>query len=232
MREAVALLTVLGGARRPSPGAWRWFPLVGAAIGALVGLSWWAASEAFAPLLAAAIAVAVDLALTGMLHVDGLADSADGLLGHNEPAERLRIMRTPDVGAFAIGIVVAVLLLRYAAFAEQAPSIALVAALWCASRTVAAVVPAFTRYARDDGIASVMLPSASAWPALALVVAVAGAAIADGARSAVAVVACTLAATAVAAFAARRIGGFTGDVLGAVIVVGETVGLVVAGARW
>jgi len=232
MREAVALLTVLGGAATPSPRAWRWFPVVGAVVGALVGVCWWAASEAFAPLVAAALAMGADLGLTGMLHVDGLADAADGLLGHGERADRLRIMRTPDIGAFAIGVVVTVLLVRFAALATQPVSVALVVALWCASRTIAAVVPAYVPYARDEGIASGMLPAVSAWPAVALVPVLAATAFVDGTRGAVSVVACVLAVVAVAAFAARRVGGFTGDVIGASIVVGETVGLVVAAAHW
>lgn len=232
MREAVGFLTVLGGATTPSPRAWRWFPLVGAAIGAVVGACWWAAGEAFAPLLAAALAIAADLAITGMLHVDGLADSADGLLGHGSRAERLRIMRTADIGAFAVGVVAIVLVLRVAALAEQPVSIALVAALWCASRTVVAVVPGRLPYARDEGIASAMLPGAPAWPLLALVPVITAIALADGVRGAASVVIAATATMAVVLFAARRVGGFTGDVLGAAIVVGETVGLIVAAARW
>jgi adenosylcobinamide-GDP ribazoletransferase len=232
MREAVGFLTVLGGAVTPSPKAWRWFPLVGAAIGGAVGASWWAANEVFSPLVAAVLAVAVDLAITGMLHVDGLADSADGLLGHNTRAERLRIMRTPDIGAFAVGIVAVVLLLRAAALAEQPVSIVLVVALWCTSRTVVAVVPARVPYARDEGIASAMLPGAALWPLLMLAPVIAASALVDGTRGAASVVIGATATLAVVLFGVRRLGGFTGDVLGAAIVVGETVGLVTAAARW
>jgi adenosylcobinamide-GDP ribazoletransferase len=232
MREAVALLTVLGRATAPTARAWRWFPLVGAAIGALVGVVWLGSSELFAPLVAATLAVAADLAVTGMLHVDGLADSADGLLPHQQRSERLRIMRTADVGAFAVAVVVIVLVARVAALATQAVSVALIAALWCASRTVVAAVPARVAYVRDDGIASPMLPTGSAWPALALVPVVAGIAVVDGTRGVVSVVVCVAAAAGVLVLAVRRIGGFTGDVLGAAIVVSETAGLLVAAARW
>lgn len=233
MRAAVALLTVLGRATEPTPRAWRWFPVVGALAGAFVGGAWWLADQAFPPLPAAALAVVVGLVITGLLHFDGLADAADGLLCHAERSERLRIMRAPDVGAFGVVAVGAVLLLQVSALAAQAVSIVLIAAVWSASRTAVTAAPVWLPYARDDGIASTMLATeASAWPLAALVPIVILAAVVDGTRGAAAVVATVFGAAAVLWLARRRVGGFTGDVLGAAIVVGETVGLVVAAARW
>ena len=233
MTAALALLTVLGRAREPTARAWRWFPLVGAAIGALLGGVWWLSDRAFPPLVAATLVVVADLAVTGMLHFDGLADSADGLLPHATRPERLRIMRTPDVGAFGVVAVATVLLLRVAALSAQSVSIVLIAAVWCASRTVVASTPRFISYARDEGIVSSLLGSpASAWLLVALVPAGGVAALAVGFRGAATVTATVVGAAGVGALAKRRIGGFTGDVLGAGIVVGETVGLVVAAAKW
>jgi adenosylcobinamide-GDP ribazoletransferase len=233
MSAALSLLTIFGRAREPTPHAWRWFPLVGAAIGALVGGVWWLADQLFPPLVAAMLVVIADLAITGMLHADGLADSADGLLPHATRAERLRIMRAPDVGAFGIIAVAAALLARLTALSVQPVSVGLVVALWCASRTVVAAAPAVVPYAREEGIASRMLTSpGSAWPLVALVPAGVVAVAASGFRGAAALVATIVGAVGVAALATRRIGGFTGDVLGAAIVVGETVGLVVAAAKW
>src|SRR5581483_9690508 len=119
MFEALGFLTVLGGARRPTGRALRWFPVVGALIGAAVGGVWWSADQAFPPLLAGGLALAADLAITGLLHLDGLADTADGLLPHADRDRRLAIMRAPDVGAFGVATVAGVLLLRFAAFASQ-----------------------------------------------------------------------------------------------------------------
>jgi len=233
MREAFGFLTVLGGPRAPSPRALRWFPVVGAAVGAAVGAVWWAGGEAFPALVAAVIAVVADAAITGMLHLDGLADAADGLLPHATRARRLEIMRTPGVGAFAVVAVVLVVVLRTAALSGRLPDVALVVAIWCTSRTVAAVAPAWLTYAREQGIASSFVTTGAAyWPALALVPA-AGIAIAGiGPPGLAAVGATVLGATAVLALARSRIDGFTGDVLGAAIVIGETAGLVVAAARW
>ena len=233
MSAALALLTVLGRAREPTARAWGWFPVVGAAIGALVGSVWWLTDLAFPPLVAAVVVVIADLAVTGMLHFDGLADSADGLLPHATPAERLRIMRSPDVGAFAVVVVATVLLARVAALSAQPVSIGLIAALWCTSRTVVAAAPRFVPYARDEGIVSGMLPGPpSMWILAALGPAVVVGALGAGGPG-VAAVAATIAGVAgVVVLANRRIGGFTGDVLGAGIVVGETVGLLVAAAKW
>jgi adenosylcobinamide-GDP ribazoletransferase len=233
MRAAVTLLTVFGRSTAPTPQAWMWFPLVGAAIGAFVGGAWWLADEAFPPLLAAALVVAVDLAVTGMLHVDGLADTADGLLCHAEPGERLRIMRAPDVGAFGVTVVAAVLVLEMAALASQAMSLLLLVSLWCATRTTIVGAAAFMRYVREGGMATLMLTRpAPSWPLVALLPAAVVAGLAEGLRGVAALAAVVVAGVAVLALARRRIGGFTGDVLGAAIVVGQTAGLVVAAARW
>ena len=88
-------------------------------------------------------------------------------------------------------------------------------------------------YAREDGLASSMLTSrAAAWPALALIPAAALAVVAIGAPGLAAIAGVVVGATAVLLLARHKLDGFTGDVLGAAIVVGETVGLIVASARW
>ena len=233
MREALSFLTVLGRPTAPTPRALRWFPLVGVVVGALVGGTWWLADQAFPVVVAAVLAVAADAVITGMLHFDGLADAADGLLPHLPRERRLDIMRTPDVGAFGIVAVALVLLARVTALTARPADVALIAGLWCASRTVAAVAPAWMPYARDEGLASSMLASrAAAWPALALIPAAALAVVAIGAPGLAAIAGVVVGATAVLRWLATRSTAFTGDVLGAAIVVGETVGLIVASARW
>jgi len=94
-RQAVGFLTIVGGAGTPTTGALVWFPVVGALVGAVVGTAWYAAASWFPALVAAALAVIVDLALTGMLHVDGLADSADGLIAPMPRERRLEVMSDP-----------------------------------------------------------------------------------------------------------------------------------------
>ena len=233
MREALAFLTVVGRPATPTPRALRWFPLVGAAVGAVVGSVWWLADRAFPVVLAAVLVVAADLAVTGLLHADGLADAADGLLPHADRRRRLEIMRTPGVGAFGIAVLVVVLLTRVGALAARPADIGLIVGLWCASRTLVAVAPAWIPYARDTGLASTLLGApASPLVGLAVVPAAALATLTVGWVGAVATAVAVIAGGAVLALARVRLGGFTGDVLGAAIVIAETVGLVVAGARW
>jgi adenosylcobinamide-GDP ribazoletransferase len=233
LKDAVGLLTTIG--RRGgslSARALGWFPVLGAALGALVGACWWAANEAWTPFPAAVVVVVADLAVTGMLHVDGLADSADGLLPHADRERRLAIMRAPDVGAFGVAVVGIALIALVAALASQPVSVLLVIGLWMAARSLVAAVPALVPYAREDGIATSLLDGAPRWPVLGVPIAALVAAADTGARGATAVVVGVAAGIGVLLVARRRLGGFTGDVLGATIVVVETIGLVVASARW
>jgi adenosylcobinamide-GDP ribazoletransferase len=173
-----------------------------------------------------------------MLHVDGLADSADGLLPHLDRQRRLEVMSAPDVGAFGVAVVAGTLLLRWAALAALSPSVPLLAGLWCASRTAMAVTTLTQPYV-GGGLATVFLPPPGERAALAVVIGLLGLAtsallvvlwhVVSGAVSLLALVA---AASAVVALARIKLGGFTGDVLGAAGVVSETVALVVASAKW
>jgi adenosylcobinamide-GDP ribazoletransferase len=232
MREALALCTTLGGPAPLTSRALRWLPAAGLVVGIIVGASWWGASRWWPPAVAAALVLAVDLAVTGMLHVDGLADSADGLLPHLSRERRLSVMRASDVGAFGVTIVAAALLLQFAALTSMHARLLLIVGLWCAARALVASVPALVPYARDEGMASNVLAGAPRWPILFVVPAAAVAGVGAGRAGVAAVAAAALAGAGVVVLARRRLGGFTGDVLGAAIVVAETVGLVVAAARW
>jgi len=237
-RGALAFLTPLGGASPPAPAALTWFPLVGAALGLALGGVWWAAWQVWPPAVAAALVVVADLAFTGMLHLDGVVDTADGLLPPLDRSRRLEVMADPRAGAFGVGAAAAVLLLRWTALASLAPRPLLLAGLWCASRTVMVVVTRTVPYARPSGLASAFLSATPRRGAGALI-AVAGvvgavvlAGFARGVGGLAAMGALILAMVAVTALARRRVGGFTGDVLGAAGMVGETAGLIVAAARW
>lgn len=228
MRRALAFLTPLGGAAAPAPAALAWFPAVGALLGLALGGVWWLAGGLWAAPVAAAVVLAADLSLTGMLHFDGLVDSADGLLPPLERSRRLEVMADPAAGAFGVGVGVTVLLLRWSALVALAPAPWLLAALWCASRGAMVVVAGRVPYARPGGLASEFLggrPSVLPGAALVAVLAVLG-----GVGAVVAVIALGVAAAGVVALAVRRLGGFTGDVLGAAGIVGETAGLLAAAA--
>ena len=239
MRRAVAFLTSFGGAAAPDPSALPWFPVVGAGLGLLLGGIWWLAARLWAAPVAAAVVVAADLGLTGMLHLDGLVDAADGLLPPvADRARRLAIMADPTAGAFGVGAAVTVLLLRWAALAAMAPSAVLLGALWCGSRLAMAVALRTVPYARANGgggLASAFVGSGSGSARWFLpvggAVLVVGLAAGGGWHAAAGVAVLTVGAAGVVALAQRRIGGFTGDVLGAAGMVGETLGLLAAAAR-
>jgi adenosylcobinamide-GDP ribazoletransferase len=259
MRRAISFLTPLGGPSSPSPSAVPWFPAVGIGIGLALSGIWWLGTEAWPAPVASALVVVADLALTGMLHLDGLVDTADGLLPPLDRTRRLEVMADPAAGAFGVGAAVSVLLLRWAALVVLSPSLLLLPAIWCASRTAMAVTARAVPYARPGGLATAFRspeestsksgpdghPGAvakalrSLGTSKAATIGVGGVLaaltlglLASGFGGLAAVAACFAASGAVVAFAVRRVGGFTGDVLGAAAVVGETAGLLVAAARW
>jgi adenosylcobinamide-GDP ribazoletransferase len=237
VRSAVAFLTAVGGSSTPNDRTLRWFPAVGLLLGAGLGALWWGAAELWPLLVAAVVVVVADLAVTGLLHVDGLADTADGLLPPVPSRERrLEIMADPAVGAFGVTAVVAVLVARVAGVAVLEPDVLVLGGLWCASRTMMAVVATSLPY-RGGGLAAAFLGEdrTTTRVAVALVgLPAAGVclAVAAGVPGLVALAGLVLTALALAGLASRRLGGFTGDVLGALCLCGETVGLLLLSARW
>ncbi|HET9060103.1 MAG TPA: adenosylcobinamide-GDP ribazoletransferase [Acidimicrobiales bacterium] len=234
LRAAISFLTPLGtGAHTPAPGALRWFPVVGAGIGATTGWGWRAMTAHGLATSAAAATVAADCALTGALHLDGLADSADGLLAHAPAKQRLAIMAEPQLGTFAATALGLVLVAKTAALSDIAPSPLLLASLGCASRSLMVLGAQLLPYARAQGLASAFLderPSRSWAFTTGIAISGLGAAALGSARAksiggVAGLVAGTMAGAGVLALARRRLGGFTGDVLGAAGVVCETTGL-------
>lgn len=257
LRGAVGFLTPLGGAAAPSAASLDAFPLVGAGIGASVGAVWVASRRVLGPLASAAVTVAADALLTGALHLDGVADAADGLLAHLPRERRLEVMAEPAIGAFGQVSLSGLLLLRAGALAEAGPSIWLPAALWSASRALMAVAAARMPYARQTGLATAFRRAegrgggwSGSWASLVAIPLLtlaagrgvsgrwSGPAPCGGAgrashahpalRGAAVVLPAVAAGTGVLALGRRQLGGFTGDVLGASGVVTETVGLLVA----
>lgn len=233
LASAFSFLTVIGRGTPPTASAGRWFPVVGLLVGSGLGVVWWMAERIWAAPLAATLVVGFDLAVTGMLHLDGLVDSADGLLPHLERSRRLALMSAPDVGAFGLGVGFAVLAVRWAALANLSPNPLLLAALWGASRSVMTATMTTVPYARGAGLASGFgstheLPFATA----GLLAAAALAFIGSAGPGLAAVLVGVGAGAALVGLARRRLGGFTGDVLGAAGVLVETTGLLVAAARW
>ncbi len=182
------------------------------------------------PLIVGALVVAVGAMSTGALHEDGLADSADGLFGGATRERRLEIMRDSRIGSFgAMALIVTVLLRATAigAMTADGPAVLVGGVLAAATVSRAAMVGVWhiLPSARPDGLAArAGRPSRTALAAAGvsgLVAAGLLASIAGYAPLAGAAVA-GLAAAAVARWARARIGGQTGDTLGATQQVAET----------
>ncbi|MET7273479.1 adenosylcobinamide-GDP ribazoletransferase [Streptomyces flaveolus] len=193
------------------------------------------------PLLAAVATAAVPAVLTRGLHLDGLADTADGL-GSGKPAEdALRIMKQSDIGPFGVITLVLVLLAQVAALTQAydgswargalAAVVSATAARLALTLAARAGVPA----ARPEGLGAAVAGVVPAGGALGVAVAVTAAGAAAGAflgtRDAVRTALAVLCAVAVAELllrhCVRRFGGVTGDVFGGVAETAATAALVV-----
>jgi adenosylcobinamide-GDP ribazoletransferase len=146
---------------------------------------------------------------------------------------RLAVMRQPDVGTFGVMALTATTLVRVGALASIEPRPALLAGVVCASRTAMAVIARSLPYARTEGIVSAFLGGS------AVLVSLVGLAIsgplllvAAGLGGVALLAAVGVVAAGVALLAVRRVGGVTGDVLGAAGLLGESAGLLVAAVRW
>ncbi len=200
-----------------------WYPLVGLVVGALTWLAWRSASLVFPPLVTGIIALAVWVALTGGLHLDGLADCCDGLFASAAPERRLEIMKDPHVGAFGVIGLILVLLLKAAALASLT-SVASFAILLAASLARWCILPAgLFPPARSSGMgvdfASGFRRAFLLWGAI-IPLAVA---ILLGWRGVLSALAGISAAALILWFAKSRIGGVTGDVFGMSVEVVELV---------
>jgi adenosylcobinamide-GDP ribazoletransferase len=196
------------------------FPIVGALIG-LAGAIGYALAGwlGLPPWPAAAIALATTIWLTGALHEDGLADVADGFGGGRTREDKLRIMRDPRLGSYgALALVLAALARAGALAALGAPGAvgaALIAA-GAASRAALPAVMASLPNARSDGLAAGAGRPHPLRTTAALLVAALIAIVLLGQAAPAALLGGAAGALAVALAARRQIGGYTGDVLGAV----------------
>jgi adenosylcobinamide-GDP ribazoletransferase len=210
-------------------------PLVGAGVGLAGGFGYAAAAWFALPTPACALAaLAVTVLVTGALHEDGLADTADGLGGGRTRDAKLEIMRDSRIGGYGVLALIFSVGLRAAALtalvAPAAATGALIAA-GAASRGILPAVMARLAPVRDDGLAAETgrLPAETALVAAGVATVVVLVALGPP-GGIVALLAGGAAAAAVMALARRQIGGYTGDLLGAVQQATETAVLLAAAA--
>lgn len=230
-----------------------WFPAAGLMVGALTAAAFWAALTAGLPLSVAIwAAVAAEVWMTGALHPDGLADTADGMAG-STPQRRLEIMKDPRLGTYGVIALLLTLSGRGILLAGLRPDSALPVLVLAHGAARFPAVWALARYpdaraggglnsgfrgtgTRELAVAGVTVLAA----ALLLGLAAPGAWSAPGPGAAglpagpwplgplAVAVAAVLAGMGATAFAARRLGGITGDVCGAVAEVALLTGLLAA----
>lgn len=214
-------------------------PLVGLLLGGAAGVVAWAGASLGAPWVGAALALALLAGLTGGLHLDGLADTADGLGSRKDPDRALGIMKRSDIGPMGVISLVVVLLVQFAAIVDITARLPLaggiaVALAACGGR-VAVQLCARGGTARPGGFGA-LFAGTPTLPALVLnllaVVTLAGLAGwwlqgVAGAASWVLAVGVALAVGWVwQRHLVARLGGSTGDVFGSVIEVTQATALV------
>jgi adenosylcobinamide-GDP ribazoletransferase len=213
--------------------AWAW-PVVGAVLGAIAALvAGFALWLGFTPGVVAGLVLVLGAILTGGLHEDGLSDTADGLFGGWTRERRLEIMKDSRVGSYGVLALVLVTLMRWSALATllAAASPWALVAVGALSRAPMAVVMSALPNARETGLSHATgRPSGQvALIGAALAVAIAFLFAGWGALLMLVLIA---GATALLARSARaRIGGQTGDILGATQQLAEVAALAVLAAR-
>ncbi|WP_374568792.1 adenosylcobinamide-GDP ribazoletransferase [Ideonella sp.] len=205
----------------------RHLPLVGGLVGALGALVLCGAAMWWSPLVAALIALAASLLLTGAFHEDGLADSVDALGGAVSRERALQIMKDSRIGSYGAAALVLALAGRavlWATLVARDPALAAAALLLSAAwgRSAAVALMARLAYAGDaehakakplaQSVTSVELGWAGAWSLAAAGVASLAW---PAARLGAAAVAAALVVVFMQRWLTRRLGGYTGDTLGA-----------------
>lgn len=209
-----------------------WFPVVGAAIGAISGGVYLLADEILNVRVAAAIAVGVSLLITGAFHHDGLADIADAFGGGWTVERRMEILKDSRLGTYGTAALCMALLTEVLAISElkggEAFSAILVAHSLGRAMALAAMILA---PAAGDGMGADYMARLSPVGVLAGVLfAVAITAVFAPVFPLAVIGVAAIPAIATVALSIRKIGGISGDVLGAVTVLSGIAVLVVSGA--
>lgn len=234
--RAIALLTIL-----PAPagaagldGAAGWFALVGAGIGALTGGVRVGAEQLLGRTPATVLAMIALVVVTGALHQDGLADTADGLGARGDRHRRLEVMRDSATGVFGALALIGWALLLFATLASLGAAHVLAALVTaCALARLAALGHTLAAPpARSDGLGAAMQVDRGALLAATIFSAILALAVCGPVPGASALGAAALSAALSVLFVRHTLGGRTGDTIGATIAVTEVVVVTTLLALW
>lgn len=209
-----------------------WFPVVGGAIGATVGLVVAGLMEVVPSNVAAAVGIVFGVILTGAFHEDGLADTADALGGWN-PEQRRQILKDSRHGSYGVAALCSTIVLRVVCVASLGPAAAFagLVAAHTLGRGAAVAVMGTAQKVTTEGLGADYARGLHPLPAaMGVIASLAIAAVATGWWLVPLAGAAGVGAVAVAVLAQRAFGGVSGDLLGAVEQVGECLVLVVVTA--
>ncbi len=243
LRSAIIFLTRVPIRARREPSlnaAVPWFPIVGVVLGAIIGGVAAGLSDLVPATVAGCCAVLLGVVITGAFHEDGLADVADAFVGGWDPDQRLRILKDPLHGSYGVAALSGSILIRALAVGAIAPTsaanvVACLIAAHCLARAsaVGLMLAAPLAGADDAGLSAGL--GADYTRSLRRAPAIVGIAAAAAITAAVCgwwvgpfAAAALCAAIGIGWWARRKIGGISGDVLGACEQVGECLILIVA----
>lgn len=234
---ALRFLTVF-----PLPGSWGrgsralagsplYFPVAGLLIGAFAGAVAYGLGYVFSSAVCAMVVVALWEMASGGLHLDGLADSADGLLSARKRERMLEIMRDSHIGVMGVMVVVIVFGLKFAALSALEPGCLWRAAVFApvAGRCALVLMLALLKYIRPKGgMGSVFYEKDHTTSCiLGIVFTVVVGFVLFGMRGACAAAGAALAALLFAGYVRRKLGGATGDTIGAAGEIAETAAVLI-----
>ncbi len=212
-----------------------YFPIVGGLIGCVLAGVWFVASFALPPLVAAGLTIGLGVILTGALHEDGFADCADGLGATPDRDKALDIMRDSRVGAYGALALVWTIGIRWVALASLAPiagALALIIA-HCTSRNAIIIAMRLAPYARPEGLGQMAAGTLSDRAlTLAFIIALAISILVGQIAGVVAFCIGMLVAWLFMTYLVKRLGGYTGDGLGAMQQIAEISILIVMAGFW
>ncbi len=200
--------------------AYRYFPLVGIIVGAMGAALLWLSSLVLPPSVSIVMAMAVIMLSTGGFHEDGLADFADGFGAGRDKESILRIMKDSHIGTYGVLTLIAALLLKFCLIESlgglQDTAIAIIA-VQGASRFAAVAMLAATPYVRGERSKAThaSLGVSPATIAIAAIIGIAPMFLLGWVAMVASVAVGAIAILLLRSYSLRRIGGCTGDVLGA-----------------
>ncbi|WP_075997167.1 adenosylcobinamide-GDP ribazoletransferase [Salaquimonas pukyongi] len=211
------------------------FPFAGFVVGALAALVWAISATILPALPAAGLAIAAGLLVTGALHEDGLSDCADGLGGGTTRQRALEIMRDSRIGAFGAAALIMTIGLRWASLAELTMIGGVLALLTAHTVSRAAILPAlvYSSYARKEGLASTVAGGIhSSQLFITIVISLLLALLFGGLVGLAAASVAFALAFAFLKYLEARLGGYTGDGLGAMQQIAEISVMLFFCAAW